>query len=267
MNRRLLQQMRDYLRTFIRPDNLISYPQIIECPPGERVVVFSPHLDDDVIGCGGTLHKHVRAGHQVAVVYFTDGREGDPSNPDKRRVEEIRKEEARRATKLLGIEHLIFLDEPESHLKSTPKLVETLNGILDELNPDLLYIPSYLENHIDHFEVNRILMALSKRRSFGFNIAAYEVWTPLLPNLIVDIGSTVTKKEEALREYGSQIRQVDYVRTTLALNQYRSGMHLGGRGHAEAFLFMPSAKYLRLMQDLKIAGRLFIDRKAREAAS
>lgn len=41
--------------------------------PGRRVVVFSPHPDDDVISMGATLRKLCRQGHEVHTVYQTSG--------------------------------------------------------------------------------------------------------------------------------------------------------------------------------------------------
>ncbi len=42
-------------------------------PSGSRVIVFSPHPDDDVISMGGTLGKLVRNGNDVSVAYMTNG--------------------------------------------------------------------------------------------------------------------------------------------------------------------------------------------------
>jgi glucosamine-6-phosphate deaminase len=42
-------------------------------PAGERIVVFSPHPDDDVISMGGTLRKLVQNGNEVTVAYQTSG--------------------------------------------------------------------------------------------------------------------------------------------------------------------------------------------------
>lgn len=48
-----------------RPERAKPYPK--------RVVVFSPHPDDDVIAMGGTLQRLVKQGHEVHVVYQTSG--------------------------------------------------------------------------------------------------------------------------------------------------------------------------------------------------
>lgn len=256
-----IKQLKDYARTFVRPYNLITSPRIADKPEGERVVVFSPHFDDDVIGCGGTLCKHISSGNEVSVIYFTDGREGDPSFADKELLQEKRKEEARSATQILGIQNLYFLDEPETKLKATEDLIKRLIKIIYEIKPDLLYIPSFLENHIDHFEVNRVLLALAKRSALNFNIAAYEVWTPIIPNMIIDITSVISRKEDALKQYETQIRHVNYVTTTLALNKYRTIYNLKGKGYAEAFFVTSSDNYIDYLKRLKLNKRLFIDLK------
>lgn len=252
LNRLLKKQFKDYFGTFIRPRNLITIPQLVEKPSGKRIVVLSPHFDDDIIGCGGTLHKHVLARENVSVIYLTDGREGDPSMSDKNAVEKLRKNEAKNATKTIGVADIIFLDQPETRLKTTHTLLKRLRDIFIELKPDLLYIPSFLENNIDHFEANRILLNLSKKSAFDMTVAAYEVWTPLVPNFIVDITSVMPVKEKALLQYKTQLRQVDYAGVTLALNRYRSALNMKGIGYAEAFFIASWKEYINLMKKLGI---------------
>ncbi len=48
-----------------RPERATPYPK--------RVIIFSPHPDDDVISMGGTLHRLVEQGHDVHIAYETSG--------------------------------------------------------------------------------------------------------------------------------------------------------------------------------------------------
>lgn len=48
-----------------RPERAEPYPK--------KVIIFSPHPDDDVISMGGTFRKLVQQGHDVHVVYQTSG--------------------------------------------------------------------------------------------------------------------------------------------------------------------------------------------------
>ena len=48
-----------------RPERATPYPK--------RIVVFSPHPDDDVISMGGTIRRLVEQGHEVHIAYETSG--------------------------------------------------------------------------------------------------------------------------------------------------------------------------------------------------
>ena len=42
-------------------------------PTKKRVIIFSPHPDDDVISMGGTFDRLVEQGHEVHIAYQTSG--------------------------------------------------------------------------------------------------------------------------------------------------------------------------------------------------
>lgn len=59
----------------------------------ERILVFSPHPDDDIIGCVGSIAKHIQQGDQVSIIYMTSGEAGSlESKPEE--LIQIREEEA-----------------------------------------------------------------------------------------------------------------------------------------------------------------------------
>ncbi|MFN8890074.1 MAG: PIG-L family deacetylase, partial [Cyclobacteriaceae bacterium] len=61
------------------------------------ILVLAAHPDDAELGCGGTIAKHVKMGHKVGVVDFTQGELGT------RGTIETRKVEAARAAEILGL--------------------------------------------------------------------------------------------------------------------------------------------------------------------
>jgi len=74
----------------------------------EKLLVFAPHPDDDVIGCGGTIANNTAQGNQVTIVYLTSGENGSLAySPAELSV--VREEEATRAASLLGVSDVIFL--------------------------------------------------------------------------------------------------------------------------------------------------------------
>ena len=56
-----------------KPDADDTYRPERAKPFPKRVIVFSPHPDDDVISMGGTLRRLVQQGHEVHVAYETSG--------------------------------------------------------------------------------------------------------------------------------------------------------------------------------------------------
>ena len=81
------------------------------------IVLFAPHPDDETLGCGGYLAKRIDEGYKVFVVVLTMGEKLFShvlkifEDPSPREVCDIRRDETRRATEILGLknEDLLFL--------------------------------------------------------------------------------------------------------------------------------------------------------------
>jgi len=211
------------------------------CEPDERkVVVLAPHMDDEVLGCGGTIARHIAAGSEVSVVYLTDGRYGgDPA---------VRKIEARRAGDILGVGAIHFLDAEDSRLSEDREVAGKLRVALERERPDIVYLPFFLENHADHRAANPVLFAATRGTSLSFECRGYEVWAPLFPNRAVCIDETVHLKRRAMDCYVSQNAVRDYLHSNLGLNAYRAmSLAVGANArYVEAFHALPLSEYRRL---------------------
>ncbi len=94
-----------------------------------RVLVFAPHPDDDIIGCGGSIAKHVRGGSDVTVVYMTSGDAGSLKY-SKGELAKMREAEAKNAAKVLGVKDLVFLGNADGYLECNKEnLVKTVDLI------------------------------------------------------------------------------------------------------------------------------------------
>jgi LmbE family N-acetylglucosaminyl deacetylase len=224
-------------------------PALIWEPGDERVLVLAPHMDDEVIGCGGTLHRHAQRGGEITVVYLTDGRYGGQIPPEAKshKLTQVRRAEAQQALATLGIQNALFLNAEETQLANTPALSHLLREILTTLRPHLVYLPFFWEEHPDHQAANQLLLDAVARENLHFDCHAYEVWTPLFPNCLVEITSVVETKRQALQCYQSQLMENNYAHAILGLNAYRaialsdSGMHF-----VEAFFMAPLVEYQEL---------------------
>ena len=238
----------------LKVKDLIMYPPVSDGLPSESgTVVLSPHFDDDVIGCGGTLALHLRAGGEARVIYLTDGRAGDPEFRDLEALERTRKEEAGNALRVLGFtanENLEFLDFPETRVvpneESCGRLREALLRGFGASPSPVLMIPSFLDGHRDHVAVNVMLKLIATSLPPATVVYACEVWTPVAVNCLVDITAVADLKREALGCYATQLKYVDYERVAMSLNAYRTAMTMKGRGYAEAFLKLPLQQYCTL---------------------
>jgi len=82
------------------------------------ILIFAPHPDDEVLGCGGTITKRIRQGYEAYIVFMTDGAHSHIQISAKR-MKQIRRKEAVIANSVLGVptKNLFFLGFEDGCLK------------------------------------------------------------------------------------------------------------------------------------------------------
>jgi len=217
-------------------------------PQRARIVVLAPHMDDEVLGCGGTIARHVAAGSDVKVVFLTDGRLGHAAGEDPARTVTVRRAESERAARVLGVNRLFFLDAADGRLGADTVVAGRLHEVLEHERPEIVYLPFFLERHPDHRAANDVLVAATRDSRTQFECRGYEVWSTTLANCLVAIDATVELKRQALACYPSQLALTDYLHSSLGLNAWRA-MGLGqGVRFAEAFHAAPLEQYKQLYE-------------------
>jgi LmbE family N-acetylglucosaminyl deacetylase len=202
-----------------------------------RILVISPHPDDEAIGCGGTLLRHVEQGDVVHVLFLTSGEKGGHGRSETETVR-IREEEATEASKILGLEQVEFWRAPDGGLQLTEDLVQRLGRRLEEWNPSVVYVTHGREMHPDHRTSARLIeVALDQAKRSPPDVLMYEVWTPIQQiDEITDISPYIENKLRAIRAYESQCDAVDFEAAVRGLNRYRGEMHSWpGGDYAEVF--------------------------------
>lgn len=206
-----------------------------------RVLVICPHPDDESIGCGGTLRRHVLDGDIARAVFLTSGEVGGGvASAERARLREC---EAVAASAILGLADVEFWHEPDSALRARHALAARLRAAVEAWRPDLLYVTHDREMHADHRAaarlVRRVLSTLPPALAPPA-VRMFEVWTPLsVPDEIVDISPHVAVKVAAIRAYASQCREMRYDEAALALSRYRGEMYSWeGGDYAEVFAAM-----------------------------
>ncbi len=211
-------------------------PKFVEVPPGERVLVLSPHPDDDAIGLGGTIIKMLERGSKVRVVYLSLPMKDASSR-------EARKREALQALEIMGVSDFNI---PDHDLPEPGLLRDLIVKEVKDYAPELVFVPSPLENHEHHLAA--FTAYLEALRILGeVDTALYEVWGMIVPNMAVDITLEAERKAKAIAAYVSQVRAVDYITMVKGLNQYRA-ISAGSAGQAEVFLYLNRKDLLKLFE-------------------
>jgi LmbE family N-acetylglucosaminyl deacetylase len=218
----------------------------------DRVLVISPHADDEVLGCGGLIAAQVEAGAEVHVLYLAvDGMRHyglDGATSYRQRLEEI---EAVRG--MLGFSYEIAYGDRDltERLDTLPRreLVDLFERAINERRPDLLLLPSFADYDQDHLAVFGAGFAAARpiAQQFGKwlvpTVLLYEMskiqWAaePMpRSTAYCDISSYMGRKLEALRGYKSQHRPSPHIRSeeSVAALATLRGAEIGVT-HAEAF--------------------------------
>lgn len=247
---RELKNVRQVLNwhTLVRSARQLRF-QTLEHPEAYRVLVLAAHPGDEVLGCGGVIAKHIRAGEKVHVLTMCDGSRGTKSAVRDRLLGVKRTREAKLAAQQLGVDpdYLTFWGYQDNRLSSTRTAIEALKVIFATVNPELIYLPHFLHPDPDSIRLNEIALSSSQELSPKITLSAYETVFPIPINRAVPIGEVWPKKEAALAEHKSQIAVTDWVAAARALAAYR-GITTGLPPLAEGFLMVELELYRRLWE-------------------
>ena len=228
--------------------------QVLAAPDARRVLILSPHIDDDVIGCGGVIRQHADLGAAIVSVYLRDGGS-------------LRESEASRAAEIVGVTEVRFMrwgppastrrwgpvPTTKSKIPIQQDTVQALRALIETTKPEVLYAPFFLDPHPDHASATYLLnAALSSCQTPIERVYLYEVWGPLVPDVLIDITKQADAKRRAINAHCSQVENIDMGEGILGLNRYRAEMNRI-RGYAEAFMRVTPGELQKVLRatDLK----------------
>lgn len=228
---------RDVLSTMRFSRNLEPLP--LERPAERRLLVLAPHPDDETLGAGGTIVKAVRRGATVRTVYVTSGK---PSLANKM------EEEAVQVSQTVGYS-TEFLKYGLHEIPLDRDAQERLAGCINGFEPEAVFVPFLLDDHDDHRRVNNLLYLAHERGLLKrpFTIWAYQVYSTVFPNVVVDITEVAEEKKRTVYLWSSQQSSRDWAHYILGMNAFNSRfLKKAGRNYVESFLVLPSEEYFPL---------------------
>ncbi len=214
------------------------------------VLAMVAHPDDEVLGAGGTLARHVAQGETVHIAFLTDGvgARGDDDAAAGRRAAA-----ARDAARILGAQEPQFLGLPDNRLDRMDLLdiVQAIEAIVGRIEPAVVYTHHGGDLNIDHAICHRAVLTACRplpgckvRRIYAMEIASSTEWAPgaantFVPSRFVNIAATIGAKQRALDAYAEEMRAFPHARSAeavAALAAWRGAS--AGLAAAEAFMVL-----------------------------
>ena len=193
------------------------------------VLVCAAHPDDEVLGCGGTMARHVDRGDTVHVIFVADG-VGSRQGPRAERERHFRerREAAQNAARIIGCEAPHYLDYPDQRLDTIPLLdiTQSIEALLATIEPDTIYTHHGDDLNADHRLVSEATMTAVRPMPgqavlavYGFETLSSTEWAfhsrgnAFRPNRFINIAATLERKLDALRAYKAEMRDFPHARS------------------------------------------------------
>ena len=165
-----------------------------------NILAIGAHPDDIEYGCAGTLIKYAERGHHIYLMVLTSGQEGGSS--------EIRKQEQKNATELMSVQKIFWGGYHDTQLPLNKELIEKIEEVLGEVNPDLILVNYGDDTHQDHRILTQATMSATR---YVRNVLFFEVPTTqnFNPQVYVDISDTLERKSQVLNAHASQVMKTN----------------------------------------------------------
>ncbi len=193
-----------------------------------NVLIIAAHPDDEVLGAGGAMARHIQDNDTVTIVILGSGlssRLDAPEALEQPALSQLRNEAARAAA-ALGVTDLRLHDFPDNRFDRVDLLdiVKTIEVVIDDVQPGIVYTHHPGDLNIDHqrtamatLTACRPLPGSSVRRILAMEVPSATGWgdpaLPFVPNVFLDITQVMTKKLEAMSAYQGELRQFPHARS------------------------------------------------------
>ena len=196
----------------------------------KKILILSPHADDEILGCGGFISKYSKLNYQINVLVLTNANKGAPEIYPPETIKSLRNE-AKTANNLIGTHKLIFENLQAINLNNYPvyKISNIIDKYIAKINPEIVFIPSKNDIHDDHkiiFKAAKVSMRPNREKNLK-KILSYEVlseteWNEdgksFIPNYFIKLSkSDINNKVKAFLKYKSQVKKFPHPRSKEAI--------------------------------------------------
>ena len=215
------------------------------------VLVVAPHPDDESLGCGGTLLRHIAEGDSVHWIIVTTMTVSQGFSEDRIATRNAEIDSVASAYGFSDV-HRIGLPTTRLDTLAVGDLVGAIGKVFQAIHPDTVYLPYRNDVHSDHVATFDATTSCCKtfRNNSVKRVYAYETLSEtefglrpgdpgFRPNLFIDISENVERKIQILNMYTGEMgvfpfpRSEECVRAQAVLRGSQAGVHA-----AEAFMVL-----------------------------
>ena len=225
---------------------------------GDRILIIAAHPDDDILGCGGIISKFSLT-KKIKVIFIGEGSTARFQGPHSQEArDEIisRTKMAVDALKILNVNDVNFLNLPCSQLDTVPQIDinRIIEASIDDFKPDTIFTHSSKYLNIDHQIVNKATLIATRplpnrkvKTLLAYEVPSSSEWNfqnPFNPNYFIELNEQqVTKKQEALSIYASEVGVFPFPRSLLGLESLARC-----RGMQSGYILAEAFEVLRIFE-------------------
>lgn len=217
----------------------------------KKILVVAPHPDDETLGCGGTILKHIASGDQVYWLIITNisSELGWDTDKVKKRQSEISE-----VAEMYQFRKVYKLDFPTTRLDELPmgEIIGKVSDVVNEVKPDTVYVNNRSDVHTDHQIVFQAVYSCTKNFRYPFikQILMYETLSEtefapslpeysFIPNVFVDISDYFEKKLKIMEKFESEVMKAPFPRSLdiIEASARTNGSKIGKK-YAECFALL-----------------------------
>ena len=204
-----------------------------------NILAIGAHPDDIEFGCGGTLLRYSRFGHNVSYLVLTYGDlGGDPG---------MRSKEQQEAVNFLGAKNLFWGGFSDTKVVDNHDLILKIEDVVQQVSPDIVFLNYWDDVHQDHRAAAQAGVSATRYTS---EVLFYEVPTSqrFEPDIFVDIKDVLNDKLKLLELHASQVHKTRVENLTI-LESVRSCANF--RGFQGRVKFAEGFKALRVLRHIQ----------------
>ena len=189
-----------------------------------KILVIATHPDDETLGCGGTLLRHLKNKDKVFWLIIT--KMSDKNTWSKNSILK-RDKEIKLVSNSYKFKKVYNLGFETIKLDTFPmnEITKKLSDVVNDCKPSIIYCPNETDVHTDHQVTSKACRILGKSFRFPFikKILSYEVLSEtdsnffekklFKPNYFINIENYLEKKIKIMKIYKSEFKKFPFPRS------------------------------------------------------